>query len=127
MGDTGIQLYRCEHPPLGHAQSDQKVAFEMLINVNRNLYTGITGPVIELSKNGGAFAAMSDGTFAEVGMGVYTVTFDATDTNDLGYAILRVRVGTFSADTHVMVEISVDPVERRTDYVRGRVLAKGRR
>jgi|GEM_PF-4158712 len=52
--------------------------------------TGVAAPTITLSKNGGAFASPSDGAWAELAGGVYIVTLDATDTDTVGWIVLRV-------------------------------------
>lgn len=61
--------------------------------------TGVAGPTITISKNGGAFAGPNDGTWAELGNGLYTVELDATDTNTAGP--LAVRVVKAGCDTAI--------------------------
>ncbi len=52
--------------------------------------TGIISPTITVSKNGGAFAAPSDGTWSELASGWYKAALDATDTNTLGALAVNV-------------------------------------
>jgi hypothetical protein len=76
------------------------------------LEAGVSTPTIQISKNGAAYGSASDGTFAEVGNGDYTVTLDATDTNTLGWLMLRVVKSGVSAETKVMCEVSIDSAEK---------------
>lgn len=52
--------------------------------------TGVTSPTLTISKNGGSLGALSDGTWAELAGGMYTVQVNATDTNTVGPLIVRV-------------------------------------
>lgn len=54
--------------------------------------TGKSSATVTLSKAGGALGAANDGTFAELGGGLYTVTLDATDSNTVGPLVMRVVV-----------------------------------
>lgn len=90
---------------LGQAQDSQKVPVTLVDETNyRTLETGVSSPTIQLSKNGASFASASDGTWAEVGNGDYTVTLNANDTDTLGWLILRVIKSSVSAETKVHVE-----------------------
>jgi len=56
--------------------------------------TGITGPAVTISKNSGAFAAPSLGTWTELANGWYTVALNAADTATLGpLAVNVVKTG----------------------------------
>jgi len=80
--------------------------------------TAVATPTIELSKAGGAFAAPSDGTWAELSDGWYTVTLDATDVNTLGEMGLRVVKGTDHGFR--LVHVALDHSEMRSDLRRNR-------
>jgi len=75
--------------------------------------TGVTAPTLTLSKNGSAFAALSDGTWAEPtgGNGVYTIQLNATDTNTAGEFVVRVvKTGIQDAYVEGLVERDVDGI-----------------
>ena len=108
---------------LQKSKASQKVPVTIL-NLAGALLTGLTAPTIEITKNGATYASMSDGTFAEIGNGDYTVTFDITDTDTLGWLILRVKDAT-SAETKVLCEVSYDAAERVAMAERIRVFRRG--
>ena len=87
------------------------------------LETGVSSPTIQLSKNFASFGSASDGTFAEVGNGWYTVRLDATDTADTGTVIVRVIKSGTTAESTAICEVSISPAEARTDYIRTRSLS----
>lgn len=71
--------------PLVRAQAAQIVYAVLVDETDLNTpETGIVSPTITISKNGGAFASPSDGTWTELGSGIYTVRLDATDTATAG-------------------------------------------
>jgi len=82
--------------------------------------TGVTAPTIQASKNGGAYGALSDGTWAELGNGDYTITLDATDTNTLGWLLIRVVKAGTTAESKVLCKVSLDPAAESS--MAGRVL-----
>ena len=86
------------------------------------LETSVSSPTIQISKNYAAFGTASDGTFAEVGNGWYTVALDATDTADTGVLQVRVIKASTSAESVVTCEVSTSPSEKRTSYIRTRQL-----
>ena len=53
--------------------------------------TSITSPTITLSKAGDVFAGISDGTWAELANGLYTVLFNVTDSNTLAGITIHVE------------------------------------
>lgn len=83
--------------PIRQATAD-KIPIKLL-DASGNPVTGIVAPTITLSKDGAAFAALSDGTWTELAGGHYTVDVDATDTDTVGSIVLRViGVGFVDAD-----------------------------
>jgi hypothetical protein len=82
--------------------------------------TGVTTPTIQLSKNGATFASPNDGTWVEIGNGLYTVRLNQRDTATAGWLVVRVIKTGVSTETHVLCEVSVSPAEARADYIRGR-------
>lgn len=71
--------------------STQKVYVKLVRAIDHiTSRTGVTSPTLTLSKNGGSFASLSDGTWAELGGGVYTIQLNATDTNTVGPFVVRV-------------------------------------
>lgn len=71
--------------------STQKVYVKLVGVVDHmTAKTSILTPTLTLSKNGGTFAALSDGTWAELGGGVYTIQLNATDTDTTGPFVVRV-------------------------------------
>ena len=112
---------------LGQDQDAQKVPVTLVAATNyRTLEESISSPTIDFSKNGAAYATASDGTWAEISDGDYTVTLNATDTAELGFLLLRVEKSGVSAETKVVCKISVTPTEERSDFIRTRTLHKGR-
>ena len=107
------------------AAASQKVPVTLVDETDlATLETGITSPTIQASKLGGAHASLSDGTWAEVGNGEYTVTFNETDTDTLGWIILRVIKAGTSAEAKVYVYIGVDPELEHATAVRVRSLRR---
>jgi|ETNvirnome_6_100_1030635.scaffolds.fasta_scaffold03048_5 hypothetical protein len=92
------------------AKDTQKVPVT-IVDLAGALLTGLTAPTVEITKNGAAYAAPNLGTFTEISDGDYTVTLDETDTNTLGWLILRVKDAT-SSETKVYCEVSYDAAER---------------
>jgi len=118
-GGVALALLRYGVTSLGQAQDDQTVPVSLMDSTLTEPKVGVSSPTIQTCTNGAAWASMNDGTWAEVGHGLYTVTFDAVDTADLGWIILRVKAAD-AAETHVHIEVSITPAERRVDYIRGR-------
>ena len=95
---------------LRYAVKGQKVPVTLVDETDlATLETGIASPTIEISKNGAAYAAPSDGTWAEISDGDYTVLLDATDTGTVGWLILRVIKASTSAEAKVLCLVGVDP------------------
>ena len=112
---------------LGQSQDAQKVPVTLVdATDNKALETGVSSPTIQISKNGGSYASASDGTWAEVGNGDYTVRLNATDTSELGFLILRVEKTSVSAETKVICKVSLTPSEERSALLRTRTLHRGR-
>jgi hypothetical protein len=111
---------------LGLAQASQKVPVVLVDETDLVTFeTGIASPTIEISKVGAAYAAPSDGTWAEVSDGDYTITLNATDTDTVGWLLVRVvKTGT-SAETRVLCHVSVSNEEQRDDYLRTRAIRRG--
>ena len=108
---------------LAHGVDGQKVPVTLDDITNyRTLEAGVATPTLELSKDGGAYASPSDGTWTEVSDGDYTVTLNATDTNTLGGLILRAVKATVSAESRVYCIVATSPAEQRANYIRNRQL-----
>ena len=103
--------------------SGQKIPVRLVDDTDgETLETGVSSPTIQLSKNGGSFASASDGTWAEIGNGWYTVRLNGTDTSDVGWLLLRVvKTGT-SRESHVLCNISISASEERNNMMRSRVV-----
>jgi|TARA_R110002096_G_scaffold355830_1_gene549080 hypothetical protein len=86
------------------------------------LETSVSSPTMQISKNGAAWASLSDGTWAEVGNGVYTVRLNLTDTGSLGWLMLRVIKSGVSAESHVLCHVGTSPADMRSSYQRLRTL-----
>lgn len=107
-----------EHVLVGHSQNSQKIPV-LLQDMHGEPATKVTSPTIVASKVGGANASLSDGTWAEVGNGLYTITLNATDTDTLGWMLVQVSHPAV-VPTSTYVEVSTSPLERRQDYIRQR-------
>ena len=108
---------------LGHGIAGQKVPITLLDETDlATLETGITSPTIQLSKNGAAWGSASDGTWAEVGNGMYTVQLDDTDANTTGWLVVRVIKASTSAETHVLCHVGITPADMRNNLIRNRTL-----
>jgi len=105
---------------LSHSIADQKIPI-LMVDDHGEEAVGLTSPTIVASKAGAASASLSDGTWTDLGQGLYTITLDATDTDTLGWLFLHIEhpAAVFG---HVYAEVGVDPTERRTDYIRTRTL-----
>ena len=103
--------------------SGQKIPVRLVDDTDgETLETGVSSPTIQLSNNGGSFASASDGTWAEIGNGWYTVRLNGTDTSDVGWLLLRVvKTGT-SRESHVLCNISISASEERNNMMRSRVV-----
>jgi hypothetical protein len=120
-----IAYLRLSAPSLAHGIAGQAVPVDLVDEDSGEFRTGIAAPTVRISKNGGTWAAPSDGTWAEVGYGLYTVTLDDEDTSDLGWIMIRITASGI-IEVHVLVEVSINPAERRADYTRGRVMHRSR-
>ena len=106
---------------LGLAQAGQKVLVTLVDETDLATFeTGVTSPTIELSKNGAAYASPSDGTWAELSDGDYTITLNATDTDSLGWLSIRVIKSGTSAETRILCNVGISNEEQRNDYLRTR-------
>lgn len=91
------------------AVASQKVPVTLVDETDLStLETGVTSPTIQISKNGAAYASASDGTWAEIGNGDYTIRLNETDTETLGWIIVRVIKASTSAETKIFCQIGVD-------------------
>ena len=90
------------------------------VNITSSLYvdTLVSSPTIQISKNGASWASADDGTWAEIGNGVYTVRLSDQDTSDLGWLILRVVKSGTSAEQQVFCAIGTSPDDDRENYNR---------
>jgi|TARA_R110002051_G_scaffold163778_4_gene235000 hypothetical protein len=106
-------------------KASQKVPVVMVTTAAPPVYeASISSPTIEISKNGGAYAAASDGTWTEVSDGDYTVTLNATDTDTVGW--LMVRVVKTGAESRVFTTVGIDPAEEIGISTRLRRIFTGR-
>ena len=98
---------------------DQLVPVQLVDETNRyTLETGVSSPTIQISKSGASWASADDGTWAEIGNGVYTVRLSDQDTSDLGWLILRVVKSGTSAEQQVFCAIGTSPDDDRENYNR---------
>jgi hypothetical protein len=105
--------------------ADQKVPVTLVDETDTaTLEAGVSSPTIQLSKNGASYGSLSDGTWAEIGNGDYTVKLNGTDTNTAGWAILRVIKAGTSAEAKVLLWIGTSPVDMRDSLVRTRTLIR---
>ena len=110
---------------LAQSTASQKVPVSLVDETAlATLETGVSSPTIQLSKNFASFGSASDGTFAEVGNGWYTVRLDATDTADTGTVIVRGIKSRTTAESTAICEVSISSAEARTDYIRTRSLSR---
>jgi hypothetical protein len=106
---------------LALGETGQKVPVT-LTDASGNLVTGVTAPTVQISKNGAAYANLSDGTFAEIGNGDYTVSLGEADVGSVGWAILRVIKAASTTEAKVNLVIGISPQQWRNDLVRTRTL-----
>lgn len=108
---------------LGQGQAGQVVP--VTLTLSGALVPSLTSPTITLSKKGAAYASPSDGAWTELAGGDYTIQLDSTDTNTLGWLLIRVTHG--SADeARIFCSVGVSPSEQRADMIRTRHM-KGQR
>lgn len=108
---------------LSNGTSNQKIPIRLVDDTDgETLETGVSSPTIQISKNGGSFASASDGTWAEIGNGWYTVRLNGTDTSDLGWLLLRVVKSGTSRESHVLCNVSISSSEERSNMMRSRVV-----
>ena len=110
---------------LAQNKAGQKVPVVMVTTASPPVYVAsISSPTIEISKNGAAYGSPSDGTWAEVSDGDYTVTLNATDTNTPGWLMMRVvKTG---AESRVFATVGSDPEEEVGISTRTRRIFTGR-
>ena len=110
---------------LAQNKAGQKVPVVMVTTASPPVYVAsISSPTIEISKNGAAYGSPSDGTWAEVSDGDYTVTLNATDTNTPGWLMMRVvKTG---AESRVFATVGIDPEEEVGISTRTRRIFTGR-
>lgn len=75
--------------PLLQSTAGQKVPVIMK-DAAGAVITGMVTPTITISKNCGSLGAVSDGTWAELAGGLYSVQLNDTDTNTVGPLVVRV-------------------------------------
>ena len=98
-------------------KDDQKVPVTLVDATDgETLETGIVSPTIEISKNGAAYAVPSDGTWTEISDGDYTITLDSTDTDTVGWFLLRVVKSGTSAESRVLCSVGIDPAGEADQY-----------
>ena len=103
--------------------SGQKIPVRLVDDTDgETLETGVSSPTIQLSKNGGSFASASDGTWAEIGNGWYTVRLNGTDASDDGWLLLRVVKSGTSRESHILCNVSISSAEERNNMMRSRVV-----
>ena len=108
---------------ISNGTSGQKIPVRLVDDTDgETLETSVSSPTIQLSKNGGSFASASDGTWAEIGNGWYTVRLNGTDTSDVGWLLLRVVKSGTSRESHVLCNISISASEERNNMMRSRVV-----
>jgi hypothetical protein len=108
---------------LGNGISAQKVPVRLVDDTDgETLETGVSSPTIQISKNGASFASASDGTWAEVGNGWYTVRLDDTDTSAVGWLLLRVVKSGTSRESHIICNVSISSSEERNNMMRLRTV-----
>ena len=108
---------------LALSEADQKVVVTLVDETDTTtLETGISSPTLQMSKNGAAYASLSDGTWAELGNGDYTIRLNRTDTNTTGWAIIRVIKAGTSAETKILCYISMSQDQFHSDMIRTRTL-----
>lgn len=110
---------------VSHSRAEQKVPVT-LVDWAGDPVASITAPTIESSKNGAAYAALSDGTWTEISDGDYTITLDSTDTSDLGWLSIRVVKADESTEAKLLVHVGTSPGDWRADYLRTRTLHRNR-
>ena len=97
-----------------HARKATQKVPVTLIDSAGALVTGVVTPTVEITKNGAAYAAPNDGTWAEIDNGDYTVTLDETDTNAVGWLLLRVIKSGSTEETKVYCLVGIDAAEETT-------------
>jgi len=98
------------HYKLHARKSGQYVPITLVDETDlKTLEPGITTTItVEISKNGAAYAATSDGAVTEIGNGDYVVSLDETDTDSVGLLMLRAIKSGVVAETKVICSVSID-------------------
>jgi hypothetical protein len=111
---------------LRYATASQKVPVVLVDGTDlATLELSVSSPTIEASKVGAAQASLSDGTWAELGDGEYTVTLNETDTDTLGWMSLRVIKSGVTAEAKLLIHVGVDPELEHATAVRVRSNRRG--
>tara|TARA_R100001530_G_scaffold83910_1_gene58512 strand:+ start:121 stop:486 length:366 start_codon:yes stop_codon:yes gene_type:complete len=105
---------------VSHGVADQKIPIHVL-DTDSDPVTGVSSPTTEASKNGASYAALNDGTWAEISKGDYTVQLDETDTNKLGWMIVSVTKAGIT-EAKALVYVGIDQAEFRSGHIRLRTL-----
>ena len=108
---------------LSQSLDGQKVPVHLITSSSASA-TGLTSPTIVASKSGASNASLSDGTWAEIGNGVYTVKLNSTDTDTLGWIAITITHGS-AEDAVVLCEVSINSNEKRSSYIRQRATYRG--
>lgn len=87
-------------------QIKQGSAYNRMVNLGA---TGLT-PTVTVSKNGGAFAAISGG-MSEIANNWYSLALNSTDTNTLGDLVYNFSTGTPDAESQRDEITGVDPLD----------------
>lgn len=94
--------------PLKQSTAGQKI-YVILKDSAGAVVTGVTDPTLTGSKAGGAFGALHDGAWAELGGGVYTIQADDTDSDTVGGFVVRVvKAGCVDAFVHCWVRANTE-------------------
>lgn len=88
--------------------TDHPISFTLRLTADNSLATGKT-PTVELSKDGGAYAA-AVGAVSEVGSGQYTLAADASDRDTLGELWAHITEADCVEQTIMLCDIAVSDV-----------------
>jgi len=118
----------CQGPiELSHGIAAQLVPVTLVDETDLATFeTGVTSPTIEISINGAAYGTPSDGTWAEISDGDYTVRLNGTDTASAGWIMLRVIKASTTAETRVLINVGMSPGDQRDHFIRMRSLSRSR-
>lgn len=91
-----------------HVRKDTQYVPVTLVDNAGVLVTGAATVTVEITKNGASYAAPSDGAFTEIGNGDYYVSLDQTDTETLGFLILRIIRSGVIAESKTFCTVGID-------------------